>query len=191
MNDNISLRLFDEIEREPRISQRVLADRLGIAVGLVNSYIKRLYQKGYIKLTSLPRNRLKYIITPTGFAEKARLTYDYIRLSITYYRDRRQRIERTYASMIAKGINNVLLWGDGEIAELCYISTRGLPINIVGVIDYKKDKKIENDFFGHHVFSIDDCNSIGYDAVLVTSVEDEASKNPARFNIDIDKIYYL
>ena len=132
--DGISLRLLDEITREPEISQRALAGRLGIALGLVNSYIKRLYKKGHIKIKTLPRNRIKYVITPQGFTEKVRLTYIYMHVSIKYFKEVRANIERTYSKMTAENINNILLWGDGEIAELCFISTRGLPLKIIGVV---------------------------------------------------------
>src|SRR5208283_3491758 len=97
--DEISLRLLDELTRESEISQRALAGRLGIALGLVNSYIKRLYKKGHIKIKTLPRNRIKYIITPTGFTEKARLTYTYMHYSIKYFKEIRSNIERIYAKM--------------------------------------------------------------------------------------------
>lgn len=63
-NDEISVRLLDELTKEPLITQRALAARLGIALGLVNTYVKRLYKKkGYIKIKNFPKNRIKYIIT--------------------------------------------------------------------------------------------------------------------------------
>ena len=162
--DEISLRLLDEFTREPEISQRALAARLGIALGLVNSYIKRLYKKGHIKVKTLPRNRIKYIITPQGFTEKARLTYTYMNYSIQYFREIRLNIERTYARMMSENSKRILLWGDGEIAELCFISARGLPLKIIGVV---ADMKINNGFFGHDIFTSEDIGNLDYDAVLI------------------------
>ncbi|MBF0343343.1 MAG: winged helix-turn-helix transcriptional regulator [Nitrospirae bacterium] len=189
MNDEMSLRLLDEIAREPQISQRTMASRLGIAVGLVNAYVKRLYQKGCIKLKSLPRNRVKYIITPEGFVEKARLTYKYMYRSISYFKEIRQKIEYTYSLMIATNIKNILLLGDGEIAELCYISTRGLSIKIVGVIG---EKRIENGFFDCHVYSKDDLHTItNYDAILVASLEVNTIKNMGQLGINPEMVYFL
>jgi len=116
--EDISLKLFDELTKESVITQRALADRIGVALGLVNAYIKRLYRKGHIKIKNLPSNRVKYIITPKGFAEKAKLTYSYMNRSMDYFRDVRQKIEQTYAVMLASDVENILLWGDGEVAEL-------------------------------------------------------------------------
>ncbi|HTZ17447.1 MAG TPA: winged helix-turn-helix transcriptional regulator [Dissulfurispiraceae bacterium] len=184
--DEISLRLLDEFAKEPVVSQRALAARLGIALGLVNSYIRRLYRKGHIKIKSLPKNRIKYIITPKGFTEKARLTYDYMNYSISYFRDIRGNIERTYSGMMADNIKNILLWGDGEIAELCYISTRGLPLRIVGIVS---DKRIERGFFGHNVYTADDIGDLEYDAVLVSSIDGNVVDNVQ--SLDGKKVFYL
>ena len=187
-SDDIPFRILDELTREDIISQRMLADRLGIALGLVNAYLKRLYKKGHIKLKTLPRNRIKYIITPKGLAEKARLTYDYMHRSINYFRDIRQKIENTYALMVASGVKDVLLWGDGEIAELCYISTRGLPLKIVGVVG---NERIENGFFGHHIYSIECLKNVTYDVILIASVGNKAIENISQAGVEPDRIYSL
>ena len=186
--DEISLRLLDELTKEPLITQRALAARLGIALGLVNAYVKRLYKKGYIKVKNLPKNRIKYIITPKGFTEKARLTYNYMHRSVNYFKEMRHKIEHTYTSMLSSGIKNILLWGDGEIAELCYISTRGFPLKIVGIVG---ERRIENGFFGHHIYSMEDVNNIEYDAVLVSSIQSGIIETIKQSGIDPGRIYYL
>jgi DNA-binding MarR family transcriptional regulator len=185
--DEISLRLLDELTKEPLITQRALAAHLGIALGLVNAYVKRLYKKGYIKVKNLPKNRIKYIITPKGFTEKARLTYSYMHRSVDYFKEVRSKIENTYTTMMSSGVKNILLWGDGEIAELCYISTRGLPLKIVGVVS---DKRVENGFFGHHIYSIDDLNNINYDAILISAMENKVIDTINQY-VNSDRIYYL
>jgi len=186
--EDIALRLLDEIAKESVITQRALADRLGVALGLVNAYVKRLYKKGLIKVTNLPRNRVKYIITPRGFAEKAKLTYRYMNRSINYFRDVRQKIEQTYSVMMASDIKNILLWGDGEVAELCYISTRGLPLKVVGVVS---DKGIGKEFFGHNVYSANDIKNVDYDAILVSAIGDKINETINQSGISPEKIYYL
>lgn len=188
VSEDISMRLLNELEKEPVVTQRALADRLDIALGLVNLCLKRFYKKGYIKVASLQKNRVKYLITPKGISEKARLTYSYMNRSINYLKELRQRIEGIYAVMINSGIKNIILWGDGEIAELCYISTRGFSINIVGVV---ADKRIDNGFFGRHVYSRNDLKSIDYDAVLVLSIEDMTVLAASQLGINKERIYFL
>ncbi|MBF0343563.1 MAG: winged helix-turn-helix transcriptional regulator [Nitrospirae bacterium] len=188
MNESVALKLFDEIEREPNISQRVLAARIGIALGLVNVYIKKFYQKGYIKLKNLPRNRIRYIITPEGFVEKTKLTYSYICYSVNCIKNIRCKIENTYLMMLSSGIIEILIWGDSEIAELCYISSRGLPIKIVGVVG---ESKINNGFFGYNVYSIESLGLINFDAILVASIEDKVIKFINQQFINRYEVYYL
>jgi len=186
--DKISLRLLDEFSRDSVISQRALAGKLGIALGLVNSYIKRLYKKGHIKIKTLPKNRIKYIVTPQGFAEKARLMYTYMGHSIKYFRELRITIERVYARMLADDIRSILLWGDGEIAELCYISTRGLPLKIVGVVS---ENKIDNGFFGYHVYVVSDIDDLEYDAILVSSIDETIIESIQKIDLMGKKVFFL
>jgi DNA-binding Lrp family transcriptional regulator len=189
-HDDITLRILDEISRESRITQRTLSDRLDIALGLVNAYIKRLTKKGYIKITTIPQNRVKYILTPKGFAEKVRLTYEYMHYSISYFKDIRQRIDSVYKQMIASGAKDIIIWGDGEVAELSYISMRGLPLNLVGVVD---SRKVEKGFFGHNVYSFKDFPVLKYDAILVTSLKknEEEKQRIKSLGADMERVYTL
>ena len=187
-DNDISLRILDEISRESRITQRTLSSELNIALGLVNTYIKRLAKKGYIKITKGPMNRVKYALTKKGFTHRVRLTYNYMHSSIDYFRDVRKKIDNTYRQMIDSGARNILIWGDGEVAELSYISLRGLPLNLVGVIDGKARK---HDFFGHHIYSFEDIDNLNYDAILLTSFDTKEVERIRELGIDESKVYSL
>jgi DNA-binding MarR family transcriptional regulator len=186
--NDIILRILDELSRESHITQRTLSDRLGIALGLVNAYIKRLTKKGYIKVTTIPKNRVKYILTPKGFAEKIRLTYEYMHYSINYFKEIRQRIDSVYRQMIASGVRDILIWGDGEVAELSYISMRGLPLNLVGVVD---SKRVDRGFFGYNVYSFEDLSSLDYDAILVTSFNEKERQKIKSLGVDMKRVFTL
>jgi len=182
------LRLLDELTVEPLVTQRTLSSRLGVALGLVNTYIKRFAKKGYTKITNIPPNRVKYILTPKGFSEKVRLTYEYMRYSIDYFKDTRLRIDNIYRKMIAAGVKDLLIWGDGEIAELSYISMRGLPLRLVGVID---SKRVDKGFFGHNIYSFKDFAALKYDAILVASFNEEEKQRIKDIGADMEKVYLL
>ena len=87
------LLLLSELDRDGGATQRTLAIKLGVALGLTNLYLKRLVRKGSIKITTIPRNRIRYLLTPQGLAEKSRLTYQYMQYSLSYYRDMRGRLK--------------------------------------------------------------------------------------------------
>jgi len=185
---DITLRLLEEIGREPSLTQRTLSGRLNIALGPVNAYIKRLANKGYIKIKKGPMNRVKYALTPKGFAHRVDLTYRFMQSSIDYFRDARKKIDSVYARMIRMGIRRLLIWGDGEIAELAYISLRGLPLKLVGVVDGNSGEK---DFFGHKIYSYDDVHGLDYDAVLIASFEKKSISKIKKLGIAEDKVYSL
>ncbi len=185
---DITRRLLDELTRESIITQRTLSSRLDVALGLVNAYIKRLARKGYIKVTTIPKNRVKYILTPKGFAEKVRLTYEYMHYSIDYFKDVRQKIDGIYKYMINSGVKSVLFWGDGEIAELCYISMRGTPLTLIGVIN---GNGVEKGFFGYNVYTVEALKDLSYDAILITSLYEKEMQRIKAIGFDGKKVYSL
>ena len=89
------LQLLEALEQEATITQRGLSGRLGIALGLTNLYLKRLIRKGYVKCVTVAPNRLVYSLTPRGVARKARLTYEFMKYSLDFYRDARQHLRRS------------------------------------------------------------------------------------------------
>jgi predicted transcriptional regulator len=185
-HDDITLKILDEINRESLITQRTLSSDLNIALGLVNTYIKRLAKKGHIKITKGPMNRVKYALTRKGFTHRVSLTYNFMQSSMTYFKKARLKIDIIYEQMIQAGVKSILIWGDGEIAELCYISLRGLPIKLIGVVDANNK---ENDFFGHHIYSFEDVTNLEYDAILIASFGKTEVQKIEDLEIDQKKIY--
>ena len=110
-------------------SQRVLAKRLGVALGLTNLYLKRLVGKGYVKITEFPRKplarkRLRYLLTPKGIAEKTRLTYEYMGRSLSLYRLARETLRDALSHLPQNGLKRIALYGTGEAAELAYLTLK-------------------------------------------------------------------
>src|ERR1700691_1036610 len=88
-NAKIVLGLLESVERDGAQSQRKLASDLGIALGLVNAYLKRCVKKGLVKIGQTPPRRYAYYLTPHGFAEKSRLTVEYLGYSFSFFRQAR------------------------------------------------------------------------------------------------------
>ncbi len=92
VTQNREMSILEHIEKDPDATQASLADQLGVAVGTVNWHVKRLIEKGYVKVQRAERRKLRYIITPEGLALRARLTVDYIQTSFRMYRLVRERM---------------------------------------------------------------------------------------------------
>ncbi len=125
------LGLLEEIERDPDTTQASMADRLGVAVGTVNWHVKRLIAKGYVKVKRAERRKLRYIITPEGIAERAKLTVAYIENSMHLYRQTRQQAVQVLQQARERGFNQVMIQGDGDIADVCRLTSIEQGMSVV------------------------------------------------------------
>ncbi len=131
----IVLGLLTSIERNSAITQRKLAGDLGIALGLANSYLRRCVRKGLIKIGQVPLNRYAYYLTPQGFAEKSRLTAEYLTVSFNFFRRARSDCAELLQECAARGWSRVALCGAGDLAEVAVLSAGESEIEVVCVID--------------------------------------------------------
>ena len=116
------MNLLEHIERDPDVTQASLATQLGVAVGTVNWHIKRMIEKGYVKVKRAQRRKLRYIITPEGIAFRARLTVNYIETSMKLYRRTRQRVRDLLVEVKEHGYKQVHIAGEGDIADICRLT---------------------------------------------------------------------
>jgi DNA-binding MarR family transcriptional regulator len=132
MSTDLDRRLLEAIEDNPDTTQANLATQLGVAVGSVNWYLKRLIRKGYVKVTHLQRRKLKYFVTPQGLAVKARLTSQYLEASLRVYRELRQAARDTLAEIKGAGYMSVYLEADGEAIEILRLTCLEQGIRVAG-----------------------------------------------------------
>ena len=130
-NAERDLIILEHIEQDPDTSQAALASQLEVAVGTVNWHLKRLIEKGYVKVSRLERKKLKYIITPEGLLFRARLTVDYIQNSFNLYRLVRQRAITTLDELTKLGYSEVRVEGNDEVAEICRLTCLEQGISVV------------------------------------------------------------
>jgi predicted transcriptional regulator len=158
--------LLEAVHQDSRITQRGLASQLGIALGLANTYLKRLMHKGYIKCVNVQRNRVSYLLTPRGIAEKARLTYEFMDYSLHLYREVRQHLREALLECALAG-ERVAIYGRGEAAELAYLCLKESGLEPVAVFDAEEGQ----DFLGMPVLSIETHSGVDYDLLIVATLE--------------------
>lgn len=127
--------MLTSIERDSAITQRKLAGDLGIALGLANSYLRRCVRKGLVKMSQVPLNRYAYYLTPQGFAEKSRLTAEYLAVSFDFFRQARGDCVVLLRQCTARGWRLVALYGAGDLAEIAVLSAGEAGIEVACVID--------------------------------------------------------
>jgi len=160
------LQLLEALEQEATITQRTLASRLGMALGLTNLYLKRLIRKGYVKCVTVSPNRLVYSLTPRGVARKARLTYEFMKYSLDFYRDARQHLRRSL-TVAVKQRKSVAIYGTGDAAELVFLLVRDMGLELAAVFTLDGDGR----FLGLPVRAISDQANVDYDVLIVAVLE--------------------
>src|SRR5262245_61850170 len=134
-DDRILLGLLESVERDGGQSQRRIASDLGIALGLVNAYLKRCVKKGLVKVSEAPARRYAYYLTPQGFAEKSRLTVEYLTTSLSLFRRARSDCAQLFAGARARGVGRVVVAGISDLAEIARLCALESGIEIVAVVD--------------------------------------------------------
>jgi DNA-binding MarR family transcriptional regulator len=161
-----SLQILDELSNNDSLTQRDLSGRLGIALGLVNSYIKNLVKKGFITVKAIPSKRYAYYLTPKGFTEKTRLTYDLLHDYTRIYREARENLKTLFNKMQQDGIKKVIFAGADEITEIAYISLQETTIELIAVVDGERSGEV---FFNRTIQPLQAIADMDYDSVVITS----------------------
>lgn len=149
-DDMKAFQLLSEVSDDQPVSQRELAKRLGIALGLVNLYIKNFVARGYIRIKNYPHNRYAYLLTPHGIAEKGRLAYQHVHYFTSLYTVTRQDYLQLFRQLAERGITRVAFCGVDEVAEIAWLSLREAGLELVEVMD---DQNVGNDFMGRPIVS--------------------------------------
>lgn len=166
--DSLTLEILETIEKNDSLTQRHLADNLGVALGLANSYMKRCVRKGLIKVHQAPANRFLYYLTPKGFAEKSRLTASYLSSSFDFYRRAGDSLAKAFSWCEANNKTSILLCGISELAEIASLRAYEHQVKVTGIFDPQSNK---DSFLHLQVWHVLD-QADAHDVCLVTSLED-------------------
>lgn len=165
----IMLGLLGAIEHSGARSQRHMAAELGIALGLVNAYIRRCVKKGLVKMGEAPARRYAYYLTPQGLAEKSRLTVEYLSYSFSFFREAKTDCSAVFQTAKLRGFNKMLLVGQSDLAEIARLCAMEHHIEIVELVQGGATQK---QFMGAPIFKSMDSVSMPFDAALVTDLVD-------------------
>jgi len=160
------LQILDELANNDALTQRDLSKRMGIALGLVNSYIKNLVAKGYITVKNIPSKRYAYYLTPKGFAEKSRLAYDLLSDYTRIYREAKNNYRQLFFELERAGAKRIVFAGADEVAEFAYINLQDSKLELVGVVDPDRAGEV---FFGRKINPLTELKDMEYDSIVVTS----------------------
>jgi DNA-binding MarR family transcriptional regulator len=180
----IMLGLLESVARDGDQSQRHLATELDVALGLVNAYLRRCIKKGLVKVSGVPARRYAYYLTPKGFAEKSRLTVEYLSNSFEFFRQAKADCATLLEGARLRNLTRLVLAGRSDLAEIAAICALETDVEIVAVVDAKSPA---SQLLGLPVAaSFDDIAGI-FDAVIVTDLltpQETVASAIARLGVD-------
>jgi hypothetical protein len=173
LSDQATLGLLSALEYEQSITQRGLATRIGVALGLTNSLLKRAVHKGLVKVRQAPAKRFVYYVTPKGFGEKSRLVAKYLSSSLSFFRQVKDEYGQVFEIIKSRGIERVVLYGTGELAEIAVLAAHEQGIEVQYIV--QKGSNLEQ-FCGYPVrHNLNDLPDDSIEAVVITSIDESQS----------------
>lgn len=131
----LTLEILQAIDERSDVTQRHMADSMGVALGLANSYLRRCVRKGLVKITQAPANRYLYYLTPKGFAEKGRLTTEYLAYSFDFYRRASASLSTCLGRCSEQHYQRIMFAGISELTEIGSVRTHDFGLEVVGTFD--------------------------------------------------------
>jgi DNA-binding MarR family transcriptional regulator len=164
------LRFLTELEQNPNVSQRELAHKLDIALGVTNACLKKMVRRGWIKIKKIPPRRIGYYLTPHGFAEKSKLTYRFLSNTIHQYAAAKKDISDRLLALRQAGVRRIVFYGVSDEMEIAYITLHGTGLELVGIVDDDPAKQNAK-FFDFVIRSPEELATWGPDGILITVVK--------------------
>ena len=164
------LTVLSEVQSTPDTSQRRLAKRLGISLGVTNLLLRNMARKGYVRVSRAGWRRWLYALTPAGFSHKVQLMAAYIHRFLNHYQRIRQALREEMEPLALHMESSVAIYGTGEFAELVYLGLRELGIEEVDI--FTSGSPDGSRFLGMPVRDVTVMRPEYYDRVIVGLLED-------------------
>lgn len=142
-----------EIKDDPSLSQRSLAHKLNISLGLTNAILQNLIHRGWVKAQKMTGRKILYLITPKGISQATNFIYDRVRETQHYYQYAKDLFTTHFTHLYDKGVRRAVIYGTGQLAEIAYLSLLDSPLKLHSILT---DDSSKNKFLGHEVLTLPD-----------------------------------
>lgn len=139
VNEN-EIKIIEEISRKSDLTQRELSARTKLSLGAVNIILKRLVKRGVVKTTCLNPKKVEYILTPKGFSEKAKKSYNYIVKTIDLVKMVKEEIAKIVLEEFNRGQKKFAILGDDDLADIIELALKGFDYQRAEDLSGIKDK---------------------------------------------------
>ena len=143
----------------PEASQRDISKALNMSLGMTNNILKRFVEKGWLCMNKVSARNIRYVLTPDGLKEVAKRSYNYIKRTIKNVYDYKELIIDFIQDEKLKGIKEVVLFGEDDIAFIIEYACQKNNLSFCNVKEINSDFNIENNtlFLLSETFSKENC----------------------------------
>jgi len=145
-----------ELKQNPSLTQRSLAHRLNISLGLTNAILQNLIHRGWVKAQKMTGRKILYLITPKGIARATNLVYDRFRETQNYYQYTKELLASYLTDLYNQGKRRAVIYGTNQLAEITYLSLLDSPIKLNSILTDDSDSSSKKKFLGHEVLTLPD-----------------------------------
>ena len=164
------LEILERLENNGHLTQRDLSKEVGIALGLVNHLLKKMVNKGWIKIKNIDTKKIRYLITPEGAREKSSLLYKRVESTIHFYLEAKRVIKDKVIHLKNEGIENVSIYGVNHISEVLFIVLKELDLELAHVVDNNKEGEV---WFGYKVIGMDQFVTSNTNVLILAAFDKE------------------
>ncbi len=144
-----------ELKQNPSLTQRSLAHRLNISLGLTNSILQNLIHRGLIKAKKMTGRKILYLITPKGMVQATNFIYDRVRETQHYYQYAKDLLTARFTILYDKGARRAVIYGTGQLAEITYLSLLDSPLKLDSILT-DDPASTQQKFLGYEVLTLSD-----------------------------------
>jgi DNA-binding MarR family transcriptional regulator len=162
--------MFQVLEEKPDMTQRSLSSRLGIALGMTNTLLRRAGNQGLLKIKKNSANRLSYHLTQKGLVEKGRLMIDQIQKTLEFYSEARNMARKTLLRVKSEGFKKIAIYGSSNVSEIIYLTAKEVDLEVLAVVD---EKKAPGKWLGLPCCHFDDLEKLGVEMLILDFLKKE------------------
>ena len=162
------IQVLDILREDQKVSQRGLAKRMDVALGLANALLKQLVQKGYVNVIRTDAHHFAYLCTPQGMAQKTVRLLTHLENSFEFYQQAKRIVRHSVSEIERRGLKRVAIYGKGDIGEMVYVALKDFGLDVAALLD---DECPGERWLGQEVLSVEGAKRLGLDAVVVAAAE--------------------
>lgn len=177
-------------QEEENISQRKISNDVGLSLGMVNLFLKKLANKGFIKIKKTSNKRsLKYILTAKGFKERLNYNLYYLKKNISHYSTVKEMMIKKLDELSQQKIKEIYIYGIDDWAEIIYLAVKNFDFILSGFV---VNKKIDTETkFNVNIYTLDKISNFNKEIILLANIEHKNDFNQINNKIKNIRIIYF